>query len=295
MSADDLLRNDLYALLDIPVTATQHEIRKQFRKLSRVYHPDKNTSLAAAELEIVSKKYELLSFAYSILTDPILRKEYDQLYFIEKQIKGHGKLKESFDDYIARDHSERSDADLQKEFLEKQQAFVNGTGFANLSTKSIAELATDMQSARDAMLDPTLSEPKYRVKGVDDINKTITKIRKSSSSTTDIVVGSEPMPAMESNNLATASIHSSMFGSPFADASGEDTGQWGTYGDLRQATLLPISQSSIDSYSVAKNYKHETEMYEQISQSLPNLIAQSDPHTTNRAKHSAILQNILNM
>ena len=290
MSADDLLRNDLYALLDIPVTATQHDIRKQFRKLSRVYHPDKNTLLKPEELEAVSTKYELLSFAYSILTDPILRKEYDQLYFIEKQIKGHGKLKESFDDYITRDHSERSDVDLQKEFLEKQQAFVNGTGFANLSTKSIEELATDMQTARDAMLDPT-STPKYRVKGVDDVNKTISNIRKSSSTTTDIVVAAEPMPIMD--NMATASIHSSMFGSPFADAS-EGSDQWGTYGDLRQATLLPISQSSIDSYSVAKNYKHETEKYEQISKSLPDLCSKSDPQT-NRAKQSAILQNVLNM
>jgi len=62
--------------------------------MSKLYHPDKITNSVDESVKQSSAiTYELLSLAYNILTDNELRKEYDQLYFVEKQIKNHNSLK----------------------------------------------------------------------------------------------------------------------------------------------------------------------------------------------------------
>jgi DnaJ-class molecular chaperone len=53
---------DYYAILQIPRTATQVDIRKAYRTLAIKYHPDKNTAENAAELfKEVNEAYEVLS------------------------------------------------------------------------------------------------------------------------------------------------------------------------------------------------------------------------------------------
>jgi curved DNA-binding protein CbpA len=43
MTDDQALYNeDLYALLEVPTTATDDEIQKSYRGLARKYHPDRN-------------------------------------------------------------------------------------------------------------------------------------------------------------------------------------------------------------------------------------------------------------
>jgi molecular chaperone DnaJ len=50
------------------------ELKKTYRKLARTYHPDSNQGDAAAEA-----KFKEISEAYSVLSDPEQRKEYDQI------------------------------------------------------------------------------------------------------------------------------------------------------------------------------------------------------------------------
>ena len=65
---------DYYAVLGVPKTATQDEIRKAFRKLARQHHPDVAKDKKAAEA-----KFKDLNEANEVLSDPEKRKKYDEL------------------------------------------------------------------------------------------------------------------------------------------------------------------------------------------------------------------------
>ena len=61
---------DYYAVLEIPSTATQSEIKRSYRRLARQYHPDLNQ-------QALDKHIKLLNEAYEVLRDPHKRLLYD--------------------------------------------------------------------------------------------------------------------------------------------------------------------------------------------------------------------------
>ncbi len=65
---------DYYAVLGVPKTATQAEIKKAFRKLARQHHPDAKPGDAASE-----RKFKEVNEANEVLSDPARRKQYDEL------------------------------------------------------------------------------------------------------------------------------------------------------------------------------------------------------------------------
>lgn len=65
---------DLYALLEVPRTATAEEIKKAYRRLARKYHPDVNPGDKEAE-----EKFKEISFAFDILSDEKKRALYDEM------------------------------------------------------------------------------------------------------------------------------------------------------------------------------------------------------------------------
>ena len=65
---------DYYAVLGVPKTASQAEIKKAFRKLARQHHPDAKPGDAAAE-----RKFKEINEANEVLSDPAKRKQYDEL------------------------------------------------------------------------------------------------------------------------------------------------------------------------------------------------------------------------
>jgi len=62
---------DYYKILELPTTASLHEIKRAFRKLAQQYHPDKNdgSHMAAAH-------YLEIQEAYKTLSDPKKREAY---------------------------------------------------------------------------------------------------------------------------------------------------------------------------------------------------------------------------
>ena len=64
---------DLYKLLNVNKTSTKEEIRKNFRKLVLIIHPDKNPNDPKA-----SEKFRNLNNAYKILMNDEKRKIYDE-------------------------------------------------------------------------------------------------------------------------------------------------------------------------------------------------------------------------
>jgi molecular chaperone DnaJ len=63
---------DPYQVLGVSKKATDDEIKKAYRKLARKYHPDRNPDDAGAE-----DKFKEVQGAYSILSDPEKRRQYD--------------------------------------------------------------------------------------------------------------------------------------------------------------------------------------------------------------------------
>jgi curved DNA-binding protein CbpA len=58
-----------YHVLDLPVDATAEEIKSKYKSLAQQYHPDKGGD---------AEKFKEINLAYSILSDPIRRKLYDE-------------------------------------------------------------------------------------------------------------------------------------------------------------------------------------------------------------------------
>ena len=65
---------DYYAVLGVPRTASQKEIKKAFRKLAREHHPDTKGGDAAAEV-----RFKEVNEANAVLSDPDKRALYDRL------------------------------------------------------------------------------------------------------------------------------------------------------------------------------------------------------------------------
>ncbi|CZT14304.1 probable chaperone protein dnaJ [Ramularia collo-cygni] len=67
-----LAAEDYYKLLELDKSASERDLKKSYRRLSKKYHPDKNPNDETAQ-----DKFTQVSEAYEILSDPELRKIYN--------------------------------------------------------------------------------------------------------------------------------------------------------------------------------------------------------------------------
>ncbi|XP_071449157.1 dnaJ homolog subfamily C member 11 [Hetaerina americana] len=108
-----LIEENYYAFLNVPRNATNEEITIAYRRLSRVYHPDKHLDLSQKkEAEILFNKTKR---AYEVLSDPHQRAIYDSVgvkglqtegWEIVQRTKTPQEIREEFE-RLAREQEER--------------------------------------------------------------------------------------------------------------------------------------------------------------------------------------------
>lgn len=74
MASQDWIDKDFYKILGVAKDASEADIKKSYRKLARKFHPDQNQGDEAAE-----KKFKEISEAFSVLSNPEDRQEYDAI------------------------------------------------------------------------------------------------------------------------------------------------------------------------------------------------------------------------
>ena len=110
---------DLYSVLGLTKTATSEDIKKAYRKLALVYHPDKTTGN--------EEKFKKISHAYDTLSDPQKRYNYDN--------------SSNNTNFMHPRHNVFNPHDIFKQFFQNEHIFSQGmnmnSNFVSVSTTTI--------------------------------------------------------------------------------------------------------------------------------------------------------------
>jgi DnaJ family protein C protein 9 len=68
---------DLYDVLGISNDASLDDVKKAYRRLALIHHPDKHATASNVAKEAASLKFQQVGFAYAVLGDENRRKIYD--------------------------------------------------------------------------------------------------------------------------------------------------------------------------------------------------------------------------
>src|SRR5688572_28493764 len=74
-----MAKKDYYEILGISGEASEAETKKDYHKLALKYHPDRHAGKPESEKKAAEEKFKEIGEAYSVLSDPQKRKNYDQL------------------------------------------------------------------------------------------------------------------------------------------------------------------------------------------------------------------------
>lgn len=115
---DDPDQVDLYAVLALDASATADDIKRAYRKLALVYHPDKHAAAADDAKAAAVLKFQQIGFAYAVLGDEKRRLRYDKTGKTDEGMDfgvDEGGWEAYFEDLFERVTKEKLD-ELKKEY-----------------------------------------------------------------------------------------------------------------------------------------------------------------------------------
>ena len=120
-------KRDYYEVLGVSKDASKEEIKKAYRKLALIYHPDKHTNSTEETRAEASAKFQQVGYAYTVLSDEKRRERYDKT----------GRTDEGFDMHVGDDGWDAYFADLfdrvTKQKLDEMKKEYQGT-YATISS-----------------------------------------------------------------------------------------------------------------------------------------------------------------
>ena len=184
---------DLYGILGLTIDATQSEIKKKYRELAKKYHPDKGGN---------DKLYEMITYAYNVLSDSTQRQEYDMKLIEKKEDEkldnNFSNLRDKFNRFMEDQNSDIVSKDrAPEEFKKKSEEMNKKHGFdsdnlsSNLSEEELSKRLKELQFSRrqdDIESEGPLFDPKdYAPDKFNAIFDGLDKTRK------DLIVQEDPI------------------------------------------------------------------------------------------------------
>ena len=125
---------NLYSLLGVDKLATNAEIKKAYRRLVFVYHPDKNKTDPDA-----GSKFANITRAYKILSNPDSRKIYDETGDYDDEDEGKINISETLN-YFRKIYSPKDIESFQKKYLNSKDEEEDLINFYNTNGGDIRKI-----------------------------------------------------------------------------------------------------------------------------------------------------------
>lgn len=143
---DNVIEDDYYSFLNIPKDASQEDISSAYRRLSKMYHPDKHpSSNHKKEAEIL---FNHTRKAYEVLSDPHKRAIYDSLGIKGLKTEGWEIVQRTKTPQEIREEYERL-ARLEEESRLQQRTRPRGSVTVNINASDLFSSYDDSYSSGD--------------------------------------------------------------------------------------------------------------------------------------------------
>lgn len=169
------LEFNLYELLNLPIDSNVEQVKKQFRRLIKQFHPDKIS-------DIEEKLYYNITLAHHILGNQTSKEKYDK--WLLKSNQSHSALKDNFknDEEEIRQYFPKTKEDAQISYQEKFDALGKRHGNFIEDKRSLQHIIKEKEKQR-----VKVEIAKEDFVSVDDFNNTFTK-RKTNGTYNNMIV-----------------------------------------------------------------------------------------------------------
>jgi len=127
------LEFNLYELMNLPIDCTVEEVKKQFKKIVKKFHPDKISQLE-------EKLYYNITLAYHILSKQSSKNKYNE-WLLESN-RSHSSLKNNFTNDLNNvyQYFPKNSREAQLDFIEKNKILASRHGNLVEDTRSISSI-----------------------------------------------------------------------------------------------------------------------------------------------------------
>lgn len=216
-----------YETLALPFEATSMEIKKAYRKMALLHHPDKLRDRSEASVKRAEQMFHAINKAYEVLSDVELKVKYDKdLAAVFAKAKARAKEDEGM-------------KNMRKE-LEKREAAHMQTYRQHTTKAQVAEATRQTEEEIQRMIDAGLFAPTRRGPGVATTERSNQNVASSSGpSSSSASASSAPVVSVTSILIKWKSRSKNVVNEQLL------RGIFSVYGDLERVKLLSNGKSGI--------------------------------------------------